>query len=322
MNWELSAVPYWPIHKRRLARRRAIAFAVAAAIVVPLLLVKAQLQAEPVGRRVFDAVADTVTDRYVDPTFHGIPWTSLVAHYRPLVEAAPTTAARYALLRAMLAQLGDSHTAVYSPADLRADELASRTPTITWRDLTPRVGYVRIASFPDNLSTAIGWALEIEGRKPALVLDLRGNPGGQVSSVDAAAGAFLPVGALVSTATGRWPAFETYAFTADASTGTAYRGNVVVLVDSATSSGAETLARALQFYRRATIVGTRTAGKVMGVDAEVPLADGGLLRVATMDIRGPDGHLLERRGVFPDDVANGDAVQLRTALSVLSRARS
>jgi len=299
-----------------------VACVVAAAILVPLLLVRAQLQAEPVGRRVFDAVADTVTDRYVDPTFHGIPWMSLVAHYRPLVEAAPTTAARYALLRAMLAQLGDSHTAVYSPADLRADELDSRAPTITWRDLTPRVGYVRIASFPDNLSTAIGWALEIEGRKPALILDLRGNPGGQVSSVDAAAGAFLPRGALISTATGRWPAFESYSFTADASTGTAYRGNVVVLVDSATSSGAETLARALQFYRRATIVGTRTAGKVMGVDAEVPLADGGLLRVATMDIRGPDGRPLERRGVFPDDVANGDAVQLRTALNVLSRARS
>jgi len=143
-----------------------------------------------------------------------------------------------------------------------------------------------------------------------------------VSSVDAAAGAFLPSGALISTATGRWPAFESYKFTADTSAGTEYRGNLVVLVDSMTSSGAETLARALQFYRRATIVGTRTAGKVMGVDAEIPLADGGLLRVATMNICGPDGRPLERRGVFPDDVANGDSAQLRTALKLLSRARS
>jgi C-terminal processing protease CtpA/Prc len=322
VNWELSAVPYWPIHRRRIARRRAIACAVVAAVVVPLLMVRAQLQAEPVGQRVFDAVAATVTDRYVDPAFHGIPWSDLVARYRPLVVDAPTTAARYALLRALLAQLGDSHTAVYSPTELRKDEIAAQVPAVTWRNLTSRVGYIRISSFPDKLATAIGWAMEIEGNRPALILDLRSNPGGEVTSVDDAAGAFLPAGTLISTATGRWPAIESYTFTAGSGAGAAYRGSLVVLVDSTTSSGAETLARALQFYRRATIVGTRTAGKVMGVDAEVPLADGGLLRVATMDIRGPDGRPLERRGVFPDDVANGDTAQLRTALRVLSRARS
>jgi len=95
-----------------------------------------------------------------------------------------------------------------------------------------------------------------------------------------------------------------------------------VLVDDKTSSGAESLARALQFYRRATIVGTRTAGKVMGVNAEITLADGGLLRVATLDVRGPDGRRLEGRGVYPDAVAYGSAAQLREAAALLSGARS
>ncbi len=301
---------------------RTLACAAVAAVLVPILLLRNQLAAEPVGQRVFDAVTATIANRYVDPAFHGIPWNALVTRYRPLVENAPTTAARYALLRALLAKLGDSHTAVYSPAELRSDEAAAQLPAVTWRDLSPRIGYVRITSFPDKLATAVGWAMELEGRRSAVVLDLRGNLGGQVSSVDAVAGAFLPPGALISTATGRWRAFQSYRFTADDSAGVTYRGRVIVLVDSNTSSGAETLARALQYYGRATIVGTRTAGKVMGVDAEVPLADGGLLRVATLDVRGPDGLRLEGRGVFPNTVAYGGAAQLRTAVAILSRARS
>ena len=305
-----------------MVRRRAIACAVITAILAPALLLHARLEAEPVGQRVFDAVTSTVAYRYVDPAYHGIPWPQLVARYRPLVEDAHTTAARYALLRALLARLGDSHTAVYSPADLRSDELAARTPAVTWKNLTPRVGYIRVASFPDRIAEAIGWAVELEASRPALVLDLRGNPGGEVSSVDAVAGAFLPKGALISTATGRWRIIDSRRFTADGSAGIAYHGKIVVLVDAQTSSGAETLARALQFYRRATIVGTRTAGKVMGVDAEVALADGGLLRVATLDVCGPDGLRLEGRGVVPDEIARGGAAQMHAALAALNGARS
>ncbi|HXW77076.1 MAG TPA: hypothetical protein VEJ20_06685, partial [Candidatus Eremiobacteraceae bacterium] len=64
------------------------------------------------------------------------------------------------------------------------------------------------------------------------------------------------------------------------------------------------------------------AGKVMGVDLEEPLPDGGLLRVATLDMYAPNGIRLEGRGVTPDivvvrtpaDVERGVDPQLRTAI--------
>ncbi|HEY5095764.1 MAG TPA: S41 family peptidase, partial [Candidatus Eremiobacteraceae bacterium] len=140
-----------------------------------------------------------------------------------------------------------------------------------------------------------------------------------VDSVDATAGAFLPAGTLLSSARGRWLVFPARQFKADADAGVSYHGPLVVLVDGATSSGAETLARALQYYHRATIVGTHTAGKVMGVEVEMPLADGGLLRVATLDVSGPDGRRLEGRGVSPDVISQTRAGQMQTALALLHR---
>ena len=320
MNWELSAVPYWPIHRRRVLRQRLLAVAIAAAVFVPAVTIRARLAAEPIGERVFDTVSSTISYRYFDPNFRGVAWNSVIDTYRPLVVNAPSTSQRYALLRGMLARLGDSHTAVFSPIELRASAAnLDRSTTVTWRDLTHDVGYIRVGSFPDNIAEAIGWALQREGGHAGVVLDLRGNPGGIVDSVDATAGAFLPVGTLLSSAHGRWNLFPVRQFKADAQSGVTYHGPLVVLVDGATSSGAETLARALQYYHRATIVGTHTAGKVMGVEVEMPLADGGLLRVATLDVTGPDGRRLEGRGVSPDVIASTRAGQLHAALSLLQR---
>jgi C-terminal processing protease CtpA/Prc len=323
VNWELSAVPYWPIHRRRVLRQRLLACAIAVAVIVPAVTIRARLAAEPVGEKVFDTVSSTITYRYFDANFRGVPWNSVIAEYRPLVENAPSTAERYALLRGMLDRLGDSHTAIFSPLQLRKSVAdADRSTSVTWRDLTPNIGYVKIGSFPDKMAEAIGWALQREGDRAGLVLDLRGNPGGIVDSVDATAGAFLPAGTLLSTAQGRWHLFGVRRFTADGDTGVSYRGRLVVLVDGETASGAETLARALQYYHRATIVGTHTAGKVMGVEVEMPLADGGLLRVATLDVAGPDGQRLEGHGVDPDVSAATPARQMQTALALFAHHES
>jgi C-terminal processing protease CtpA/Prc len=320
VNWELSAVPYWPIHRRRVLRQRLLALAIFAAVFVPAIFIRARLAAEPIGERVFDTVSSTITYRYFDANYRGVAWSSVIEAYRPLVVNAPSTAARYALLRGMLARLGDSHTAVFSPLQLRSTAAnAGQLETVTWRDLSHDIGYIKVGSFPDNISEAIGWALQQEGERAGVVLDLRGNPGGIVDSVDATAGAFLPAGTLLSSARGRWPVFPAREFKADAGAGVSYHGPLVVLVDGATSSGAETLARALQFYHRATIVGTHTAGKVMGVEVEMPLADGGLLRVATLDVSGPDGRRLEGRGVSPDVISQTRAGQMQTALALLRR---
>lgn len=404
MNWELSAAPYLPIHRRRLLRRRAIAAAVILAIGIPAGLYYQHLRAQSIGTRVFDDVESSIASAYYDPTYHGLSWSAVAQRYRPLVVNAPTSAARYEALRNMLAALGDSHTMAYSPLEVgrverRSDAGVSgallspldgrivvtavaghspaqragfklgdvvvsgasdagtpgarrtyslqdprtgtrrrvnlrlapslavddpRGPEVDWNVLTPGIGYLRIGSFPEAIDDVLGWAMQEIGGQRGLILDLRSNPGGMLDAVDATAGLFLPKGTLVVTGWRRIHVFGPQRFNASDSARTHYTGKLIVLIDASSESGAETLAAALQCYRRATLVGTRSAGKVMGVDLEEPLADGGLLRVATLDMIAPNGVRLEGKGVHPDvivrrtalDVARGVDPQLRTAIEL------
>ena len=315
-DWERASVPYQPIHRRRLLRRRVLMLLIAALVIVPYYLYHHQRAVEPVGARVFDQVVSTIAIRYFDRSYNGIAWRAAAERYRLLAVNAPTTQARYAALRSMISLLHDSHTAVYSPDDLqpRRDErrhevfgmspdASTDGPSIDWRTIKPGIGYLRIASFPDAMNDVLGWAMSDLERDRALILDLRGNPGGLVDSVDEVAGVFLPQGSLISSGTRRYHVFGPQEFRATDDSGAHFSGRLVVLVDSQTRSGAESLARALQYYHRATLVGTRTAGKVLGVDAEMTLDDGGLLRVATLDMRDPSGKRLEGRGVKPDRTA-------------------
>jgi len=338
MDWENSAEPYRPIRRRLLLRRRILIAAMIALIVIPYLIVRRERAAEPVGERMVDQIASIIAVRYYDPNFHGVDWRSVVAHYRPLVARAPTRAARYELLKRMVAALDDSHTAVFSPTDLARAEpnrqaVVSRTTARaassaddqslgSWGEAAPGIGYLRLEAFPDSIGPELQIAMAAIGRYPALVLDLRHNPGGLVESVDTVAGVFLPTGTLISTGLRRFHPFGAQRFTAIETPGISYRGKLAVVVDGTTQSGAESLAKALQFYRRAVVVGSRTAGKVLGVDVEVPLEDGGLLRVATLDMFGPDGKRLEGTGVAPDVVVKEPGRQLRAAIAALGTKRS
>jgi hypothetical protein len=316
MYFEESAVPYLPILRRRIWRRRLLITALVLLVVVPYAIIRYRLASETVGARLVDQIGSIVAMRYFDPNYHGVRWKALVAQYRPRVAAARTQSERYALLAKLVGTLADSHTAVYSPSDLthvvsKRGTVVTRAAAsnrddeslVSWRALSYGVGYVRLGAFPDAIAPVLQWVMEEGGRFPALVLDLRGNPGGLVDSVDATAGVFLPPGTLVSSGLRRFHPFGVQRFRATPDAGVTYSGKLVVIVDGTTQSGAESLARALQYYHRAIIVGTRTAGKVLGVDVEVPLEDGGLLRVATLDMFAPDGKRLEGAGVTPDVIA-------------------
>jgi TonB family protein len=328
-DWERASVPYRPIFRRRLLRRRVLTLLIAAIIAIPYYLYHRHMASESIGQRVFDQVVSTISLRYFDQSYHGVAWRQVAEQHRLSVVNAPTTQGRYAALRALIAQLHDSHTAVYSPDDLQppreksvravlgmSPDYVASGPSIDWRRLPHGVGYLRISSFPDSLTDVLAWALSDVVHDRAMILDLRGNPGGLVDSVDEVAGVFLPAGTLISSGTRRYHPFGPQQFRATADTGTSYQGRLAVLVDEDTRSGAESLARALQYYHRATLIGTRTAGKVLGVDAEIPLDDGGLLRVATLDMRDPSGQRLEGRGVNPDVVADSQH-QLATAIALV-----
>src|SRR5690348_4150192 len=118
MNWEVSAAPYLPIHRRRIRRRRIIFAIVALAIALPAYLYSRHVAAESMGTRVFDEVESSVAEAYYDPTYHGHVWQAVAAHYRPLIVGASDVTARYDALHEMLAVLGDSHTIAFSPLEV------------------------------------------------------------------------------------------------------------------------------------------------------------------------------------------------------------
>jgi carboxyl-terminal processing protease len=135
-----------------------------------------------------------------------------------------------------------------------------------------------------------------------LVLDLRGNSGGTIDALRTLISSLFDRDVAVSverTRKGDKP------FVAKGRKD-AFRGRLVVLVDSQSGSSAEIAARVVQLEQRGTVIGDRTAGAVMAAQLIPHVYGGGRLTFyATMitvaDVRLADGVSLEKTGVTPDE---------------------
>lgn len=157
----------------------------------------------------------------------------------------------------------------------------------------------------------------------ALVIDLRGNPGGYEDTLTDLLGYFFDHDLLIAEAHGKEKVKPITARTH----GDPYKGAVVVLIDSDSGSSAELFARVFQLEKRGTVVGDRSAGAVMeamhktlmiGVEVVVPYG----LSITRADLTMRDGKSLEHAGVTPDELllptptdlaAGRDSVLVRAA---------
>jgi carboxyl-terminal processing protease len=172
-------------------------------------------------------------------------------------------------------------------------------------DSSAGVGYLKLTSFQKTTSRDIDaalWALHRQGMR-VLVIDLRGNPGGLLTSSVEIADKFLKDGAIVSTR-GR-SASEDYDYRAH-SAGT-WGIPLIVLIDAESASASEIFAGAIHDQRRGVIVGQRSFGKgsVQGI---FPLqgANAGV-RITTAKFYSPSGQPISKRGVSPDVVVQSVA---------------
>ncbi len=158
----------------------------------------------------------------------------------------------------------------------------------------------------------------------ALILDLRGNPGGAVETLERMVGAFLGDKVKIGDVKSRSEIKPVVSKKA----GDVYEGKVVVLVDSNSGSAAELFARMMQLSARATVIGDRTGGFVMmsrSHDHMVGDSSGIFFytSITVADIIMPDGKSLERLGVTPDPVMLPTAEDLAAGRDpVLSHAAS
>ena len=162
--------------------------------------------------------------------------------------------------------------------------------------LAPGVVRIRIATFSAGVATQVAAAhtAALASGAKAIVLDLRGNPGGLLDEAVDTASVFLDGGTVV-TLQGRSVPETTLRAAAGGDTHTP----LAVLIDGGTASAAEVLTGALADRGRAVVVGSRSFGKG-SVQQTTTLSDGSVLELTVATYRTPNGHAVEGVGIMPD----------------------
>lgn len=168
-------------------------------------------------------------------------------------------------------------------------------PAVAAATLEGGIAHIRIVQFARDVAEELADTLRGAADANAVVVDLRGNPGGYLDESLMVADNFLPRGQAVASVGQR-----------DGRGGVAtqsYRAQrpalipdkpIVVLVDEFTASAAEIVAGALQDHDRAVLVGSRTFGKGV-VQTVYPLSDGRRMRITTGTWYTPLGRSLHRK---------------------------
>lgn len=160
------------------------------------------------------------------------------------------------------------------------------------------IGYIRVTQFQEHSSRDLDKALKKlkEEKMQSLILDLRNNPGGLLTSAVEISEEFLEPGKLIVFIKGRDGKKEEYS-----SSGPSNQENypMIVLVNEGSASASEIVSGALQDWGRAVVVGVQTFGKG-SVQTILPLSDGAGLRLTTAKYYTPKGRSIQNVGIEPD----------------------
>ena len=159
----------------------------------------------------------------------------------------------------------------------------------------PTIGYIRITTFGERTSEEMKDVLRFRGHPiKALILDLRGNPGGLLSAAVEVSDMFINQGVIVSIRGRRKEDRETYSASPK---NTIFDPAIpmVVLVDGYSASASEIVSACLKDHGRAAIVGQRTWGK--GTVQNVIMMEHGkaALKLTTASYWRPNGKNIHRR---------------------------
>jgi carboxyl-terminal processing protease len=163
-----------------------------------------------------------------------------------------------------------------------------------------KIGYVRLIQFNEPTADELGKTLDDLQKQgmQALILDLRNNPGGLLSSAVDVCGQFLPPNTRVVSTQGR-VASQQRDYSTSGAAKERPRFPLAVLVNEGSASGAEIVSGALKDLRRAILVGETTFGKG-SVQNVMQLPDGSALRFTTAKYYTPGKQVIQGNGVTPN----------------------
>lgn len=189
----------------------------------------------------------------------------------------------------------------------------------------PGYAYVRITQFQEHTGENLATALEnllkqSKGQLNGLVLDLRNNPGGLLTSSVAVSSAFLPKDSLVVYTDGRT---EDAKMRLNANPEDYLRGTgksdfmkdlppifktvpMVVLINGGSASASEIVSGALQDHKRAVLMGTQSFGKG-SVQTILPLGNNTAIKLTTARYYTPSGRSIQATGIVPDIISEDPA---------------
>jgi C-terminal processing protease CtpA/Prc len=136
----------------------------------------------------------------------------------------------------------------------------------------------------------------------ALVLDLRGNPGGDIRTLTLMLGSVFDRDVKIADRVGRKDSKPMIA----KKLGTPFSGKIVVLIDARSASCAELFARTIQLEHRGTVIGDKSSGSVMEARDFEETTGGDTVvmygfSVTDANLIMGDGKSLEKNGVTPDE---------------------
>ncbi len=193
-------------------------------------------------------------------------------------------------------------------------------PTVKGKMMEGEIGYIRITQFAEKTGTDFAQVyneLEQKGMKK-LILDLRSNPGGLLTTTKQIGSFILPKGPIFSirSKSGKTDVYE--------SDGLKENIPLVVLVDEGSASASEIIAGAVQDLKRGILVGTKTYGKGT-VQTIIPSLDDEGIAVTIAKYHTPNDRVIDATGIEPDvvvtltedDIAIMNDRQLDKALEIL-----
>ena len=189
----------------------------------------------------------------------------------------------------------------YIEVDIERKKVES--PTVNYEVYDNGMGYIQITEFDEitvdqfTEAMAVCKGSDVKG----IILDLRSNPGGNLSAVVEIAREILPKGLIVYTEDREGKRTE---YSCDGTKQISIP--MVVLINGNSASASEILAGAIKDYKIGTLVGTTSYGKGI-VQRIVGLDDGSAVKLTVSSYFTPNGNNIHGIGIEPDVVCEFDS---------------
>jgi carboxyl-terminal processing protease len=169
--------------------------------------------------------------------------------------------------------------------------------TVSGEMLTNNIAYIKLSMFDENTGKNFDKKLvELQGKgAEALILDLRQNPGGLLTTCVDVVSNFIPKDKVIVSTIDKNNSKQEYV----SKGGSAIGMPLVILTDGNTASASEIVSGAIRDYKLGTLVGEKTFGKGV-VQTLIDTGDGTALKVTMAKYYTPNGENIQKIGINPD----------------------